>query len=153
MQQASWIAISNLAQYMLDPVVEQFGTIKLTYGFCNHKLGIAIAKNKSPRVAPKLDQHAGYELNSKGKRICDRGGQACDFIVPGISSSEVAAWVVSHCPFDRLYFYGSDLPIHVSYSNNPSKEICWLTGSRFGRRQPRRYTVESFLQQLADHES
>ncbi|WP_051785969.1 hypothetical protein [Endozoicomonas numazuensis] len=153
LKQASWEAISDLARNILDPVVDQFGSINLTYGFCSHKLGLAITKNSSPRIAPKLDQHAGYELNSKGKRICERGGQACDFIIPGFLSSEVAAWLVSHCPFDRLYYYGSDLPIHVSYSSNPSSEICWLTGSRFGRRQPRRYTVEGFLQQLADHES
>ena len=152
-QQESWEAIAELAQHILDPVVDHFGKVELTYGFCSHILGLAILKTNSPAIAPKLDQHAGYELNSKGKRICERGGMACDFKVQGSQASEVAQWVVKNCPFDRLYYYGSDLPIHVSYSNNPSKEICWLTGSRFGRRQPRRYTVESFLQQLADHES
>ncbi|WP_422410200.1 MULTISPECIES: hypothetical protein [unclassified Endozoicomonas] len=153
LQQASWEAVSDLAQNILDPVVDKFGSLQLTYGFCSHKLGLAIAKNEFPRIAPKLDQHAAYELNTKGKRICERGGLACDFIVPETSSSELAAWVVNHCLFDRLYYYGQDLPIHVSYSINPSGEVCWMTGSRFGRRQPRRYTVEDFLQQLTDHES
>ena len=152
-QQASWEAISALAQNLLDPVVDRFGSIKLTYGFCSHKLGLAIAKKDSPRIAPKLDQHAGYELNSKGKRICERGGQACDFIVPGTPSSKIAAWIVHSCPFDRLYYYGNELPVHVSFSNDPCYDICWMKQQSNGRRQPYRYTVEKFLKMMANHDT
>ncbi|MGI9280001.1 MAG: hypothetical protein ACR2PX_10265 [Endozoicomonas sp.] len=152
LQEESWEAISKLARHVLDPVVGQFGDIELTYAFCSRKLSLAIAKNSPPRIAPKLDQHAGYELNSKGERVCERGGQACDFLVPDIPSTDVARWLVQHCPFDRLYYYGARLPIHVSYSDCPSREVCWLKGPRFGRRQPYRYTVEGFLEQLSRYE-
>ncbi|WP_062270706.1 hypothetical protein [Endozoicomonas arenosclerae] len=150
-QQKSWEAIAELAQHILDPVVDHFGKVELTYGFCGHKLGLTILKNDLPGIAPKLDQHAGYELNSKGKRICERGGMACDFMVRDTPSSQVALWIVENCPFDRLYFYGDDRPIHVSHSRTLQKEICWMKQTRFGRRQPRRYTVDGFIQHFIPH--
>ncbi len=152
-QSNTWEAISKLASQILDPVTDQFGKVELTYGFCSHSLGLNILKNPQPRIAPNLDQHAGYELNSKGKRICARGGMACDFIVSGKSSFEVACWLVTNCPFDRLYFYGADRPLHVSYSETPAGEICWMKQQANGRRQPYRYTVEKFLEMMVNHDT
>jgi len=60
-QPDSYAALYDLATHILDPVIDYFGMIGLTYGFCSHELGKHIKK----RVAPKLDQHAAYELNSK----------------------------------------------------------------------------------------
>jgi hypothetical protein len=67
----------ELATHILDPVIDYFGMIRLTYGFCSHELG----KHIKHRVAPKLDQHAAHERNSKGNLICPRLGAAIDFIV------------------------------------------------------------------------
>ena len=36
---------------------------------------------------------------------------------------EVAQWIVAHTPFDRLYFYGDDLPIHVSFGPNHDRQV------------------------------
>ena len=150
---ASWRAIEKLASEILDPVYDQFGTIQITYGFCSHKLGLAILKNAHPHIAPELDQHAAYELNSREKRICERGGMACDFIIPNEPASKVAVWVVENCPFDRLYFYGENRPLHVSFSNSPAREICWMKTSTTGRRQPYRYTVEKFIELMTNNDS
>ena len=46
-----------------------------------------------------------------------------DFIVDDESMLEVAQWVVENTPFDRLYFYGGDKPIHASYGPNNDRQI------------------------------
>ncbi|MDE2298509.1 MAG: DNA phosphorothioation-associated putative methyltransferase [Burkholderiales bacterium] len=104
-------ALYDLATCMLDPVIEYFGPIRLTYGFCSTSLSRQIAK----RIAPDLDQHAACEVNTRGKMICGRGGAACDFLVEDEDMREVADWIVENLPYDRLYYYGRSSPIHVSF--------------------------------------
>jgi hypothetical protein len=82
----------ELAINILDPIIDYFGMIQLTYGFCSHDLGKHIKK----RVAPKLDQHAAHELNTKKNLICPRLGAAVDFIVEDENMREVADWVKLH---------------------------------------------------------
>jgi hypothetical protein len=43
----------------LDPVIDWFGMIELTYGFCSP----ALARQVSGRIDPKRDQHAAHERN------------------------------------------------------------------------------------------
>ncbi|WP_256360246.1 hypothetical protein [Methylomonas koyamae] len=81
-----------------------------------------MGKHIKKRVAPKLDQHAAYELNSKKNLICPRLGAAVDFIVDDENMREVADWIAENMPYDRLYFYGEDRPIHVSYGPDNKKE-------------------------------
>ena len=107
-------AIKEIATTILDPVVEHFGEIKITYGFCSNELLQHIKKKPKPGIAPQLDQHAGYELNSKNKPICKREGFACDFYAKNINSLILAQWIIKHLPFDSLYFYGQNNPIHIS---------------------------------------
>jgi hypothetical protein len=129
----SYIALHELAKNILDPVIENFGTIRLTYGFCSHEL----SKHISSNVAPKLDQHAAHELNSRNNFICPRLGAAADFIIENKNMYEVAEWVMNNTSFDRLYFYGENLPIHVSYSLNPKGEYVEMKKNHSGRRIPR----------------
>jgi DNA phosphorothioation-associated putative methyltransferase len=104
-------ALYELATQLLDPIVEYFGSIRLTYGFCSPEL----ARHITRRVAPKLDQHAACEVGRGDKLICDRGGAACDFIVDDENMREVAQWIIENLPFDRLYFYGPSQPLHLSF--------------------------------------
>jgi hypothetical protein len=140
--------LERLCLLILDPVIEQFGTIKITYGFSGSELSNQI-KRTVGRVSPALDQHASHEHNSRGKAICPRGGAAVDFRVSGRSSLEVAKWVVRFTPFDRLYFYGDQLPIHVSYSSRPKGQIVIMTRNRSGRRVPTVRANDWFLDQSA----
>ncbi|HYN78653.1 MAG TPA: DNA phosphorothioation-associated putative methyltransferase, partial [Lamprocystis sp. (in: g-proteobacteria)] len=115
----TWDALQDLAEQVLDPVIDWFGMIRLTYGFCSPEL----AREIPARIDPRLDQHAAYEHNRLGKPICPRLGAAVDFLVADEDMREVARWVAQHTPFDRLYFYGPDLPIHVSYGPDHSRQI------------------------------
>lgn len=64
-QDATWDAIARLAQRVLDPVIDRFGPITLTYGFASREL----TRQISGRIAPELDQHAGHELRRDGLPI------------------------------------------------------------------------------------
>lgn len=104
-------ALYDLATRILDPIIEYFGPIRLTYGFCCTSLSREVAR----RIAPNLDQHAACEFNTRGKLICAREGAACDFLVEDEDMREVADWIVENVPYDRLYYYGRSSPIHVSF--------------------------------------
>ena len=54
----SYNALHALATAILDPVIDYFGGIKLTYGFASPTLTSAIPSG----IAPKLDQHAACEI-------------------------------------------------------------------------------------------
>jgi DNA phosphorothioation-associated putative methyltransferase len=134
-QPDSYTALYELATNILDPVIDYFGMIQLSYGFCSHELGKHIKK----RVAPKLDQHAAHERNNKNNHICPRLGAAVDFIVEDENMREVADWIAENTPFDRLYFYGEDRPIHVSFSAEPKGKYIDLIITENGRQIPKKH--------------
>lgn len=129
----TYLAIDELVGRVLAPISEVFGAPELTHGFCSQNL----QKKIRGGILPKKDQHAGYESLPDGQRICQRDGMAADFIVPGICSLEIAKWIASNTAFDRLYFYGSDRPLHVSIAPTPIQQIVLMTRrSRCGNRIP-----------------
>lgn len=128
----SYTALFELASKVLDPIIDYFGMITLTYGFCSHELSKAI----KGRIAPKLDQHAAHEKNRAGKPICERLGAACDFLVQDEDMQEVAQWAFDHTPLDRIYFYGKNRPIHISYSASPSRQFVDMKTTESGKQYP-----------------
>jgi DNA phosphorothioation-associated putative methyltransferase len=118
-QADSYTALYELCVNLLDPVIDYFGSIKLTYGFCSPEL----RKHIQGRIAPELDQHAAHEKNRVGNLICPRLGAAVDFLVEDEDMLEVSEWVRVNTPFDRMYCYGPDRPIHVSYGPQHNREV------------------------------
>lgn len=119
-QQATWNAIEGMQRDLLTPLEERFGLVTLTYGFAGPELVKAIKARAAkggwlPNISPAGDQHAGHELNTHGKPICKRGGIAVDLRVPGLSSEEVAAYVIENLPFDRIYLYSPEQAFHLSW--------------------------------------
>jgi len=138
----SYSALHELATRVLDPVIDYFGMVKLTYGFCSRVLG----KKITGRIAPDLDQHASCELKKNGTPICPRLGAAVDFVVEDEDMHEVAVWVIENTPFDRLYFYGSDRPIHVSFGPERTGQIVGFTVGKKNNRIPRNLSLAAFKQ-------
>ncbi len=130
---ATWDAIARLAQAILDPVIDRFGPITLTYGFASP----ALARLVPGRIAPALDQHAGHERTRTAAYICPRLGQACDLIVPGTSSRVVGRFIAAETPFDRLYLYADDRPLHVSAGPENRRALVELRRGPSGRLVPR----------------
>lgn len=132
-QPESWNALLELAEQVIDPVIDWFGMIRLTYAFSSPQL----TKRIPGRIDSKRDQHAAYERNRRGNLICERRGAAVDFLVEDEDMWEVAQWVAENTSFDRLYFYGSDRPIHVSYGPEHSRQVVWMREGPSGRRVPK----------------
>ncbi|WP_321528561.1 DNA phosphorothioation-associated putative methyltransferase [Sedimenticola selenatireducens] len=140
-QPDSYNALYDIAVNVLDPIIDYYGMIELTYGFCSPELARKIPGN----IYPKLDQHAAHEINRKRNIICDRLGAAVDFLVEDENMLEVAQWVVENISFDRLYYYGPDKPIHVSYGAEHNQMIVLMKETDSGRRVPRKVSIKSFL--------
>lgn len=134
----SYRALRALAENVLDPVIEWYGSVELTYGFCSPEL----AKLIPGRIAPELDQHAAHELKRSGHPVCPRLGAAVDFLVRDEDMVEVAKWVACNTPFDRLYIYGRDRPIHVSFGPEAKREVYEMVPAKGGRRVPKRLKIE-----------
>jgi len=148
-QAESYNALHALTVNLLDPVVDYFGMIRLTYGFASPALTREIAAH----IAPALDQHAACELNRLGKLICPRRGAAVDFIVEDEDMLEVARWIATHLSFDRMYVYGRDRPIHLSYGPDACRQVTVMlpTQSGNGRLYPKTLTVEAFSSYIWPH--
>ena len=129
----SYNALFDLIEHILNPVAQHFGDIQLTYGFCS----LELSKHIDSRIYPKLDQHSACELNSKGNLICERKGAACDFYIKEVSSLTIAKWIVANTEFDRLYFYGDELPIHVSYGPENTRQIVTMNPGKSGKLIPK----------------
>lgn len=133
-------ALASLLKEVLIPVHNKFGNIKITYGFVSSQLNTFIQKNSKSGTYPSIDQHSSHELNSKNTLICNRGGIACDFYVIGFEEkmNVVTDHIVNNLNFDKLYYYGSDRPIHVSVGKEMIKHLQIMNESENGRRIPGR---------------
>jgi hypothetical protein len=145
--QGTFAAMRTLCAHVLDPVVNRFGPIELTYAFASAQL----TRHILHRIYPPLDQHAGHELNRADKLICPRVGLAADFVVPGVDSRLVARWLVESTDFDRLCFYEYDRPIHVSVGPDSMHQIVHMRRGPSGRRVPR-VVRPSFFRELIEVE-
>jgi DNA phosphorothioation-associated putative methyltransferase len=134
----SYNALNDLAFKILDPVVEYFGPIELTYAFASP----ALTRHIKRRISPGLDQHAAHEVSRSGRLVCERRGAAVDFLVRDEDMREVAKWIARNCQFDRMYFYGATKPIHVSIGPDNSATVYRLD-ERGSRRIPRHVDVDS----------
>ncbi len=142
---ATFAAMRRLCEDILEPVREKFGVPRLTYGFASPALTRHIAKN----IFPPGDQHAGCELKLNGEPICPRLGQAVDFFVPGVSSAEIALWIVENLPFDRLYCYAEHRPLHVSVGPDESRVLVAMLPQPNGRSMPRVVTARWLRERIS----
>lgn len=143
-------ALQDLNKFILDPIIDYFGIarFRLTYGFCSQNLKKyleitdPVTGKKNGRVAPALDQHISHEIKSNGKYYCERLGAACDFLITDLPSNQLVEWILqTQLPFDSLYFYGTQRPIHISYGPQQKRDI-W-TFSNLG--QPTKKGIEEWV--------
>lgn len=129
-------ALDALCQHILDPIIANFGReqFQLTYGFCSKDLKRFLAQKnletgiKNGRVDPSRDQHMAHEKNRNGRYYCSRLGAACDFKIVGLESNGLMAWILEQqLPFDSLYYYGGNRPIHVSYGPQHKRDLWAFT--------------------------
>jgi hypothetical protein len=143
-------ALIALAENILDPIIRHYGRepFQLTYGFCSRDLKRylamrdAVTGEKYGISSPHLDQHMAHEVNRNGKFYCNRLGAAADFCIFGVPSDEVVEWILTaKLPFDSLYFYSANRPIHISYSPQTKRDIWTFLPSG----QPTRKGIEVWI--------
>jgi hypothetical protein len=144
-------ALQELNKFILDPVIDFFGVENfcLTYGFCSQDLKKYLDKKdpvtgeKNGRISPEKDQHMAHEVKSNGKYYCERLGAACDFLIIDVLSDKVVEWILqTRLPFDSIYFYSVNRPIHISYGPQHKRDIWTFTTFR----QPTRKGIEKWVE-------
>ncbi|MGF1768612.1 hypothetical protein L4D06_14685 [Enterovibrio makurazakiensis] len=143
LREESTQALAALNSDILTPIENQFGSITITFGFTSNTLKNYLLKHHPGQMAPSLDQHAASERNVKGNVICKRQGAACDFRVEGYEDKmdEVAKLIITQLPFDRLYFYGKDRPMHVSIGPENSRFVQIMKPSDSGHAVPTKRAI------------
>lgn len=117
-------AIALLFQHLIDPIIDHFGreNFQLTYGFCSIDLKKFLEKGRN-QTCCQVDQHCAHEVNRKGNYICDRLGASCDFLIKGVGSNALVRHISqTGFPFDSIYYYGDNRPIHISYGPQHKKQ-------------------------------
>ncbi|PSF36291.1 hypothetical protein C7H19_13880 [Aphanothece hegewaldii CCALA 016] len=131
-------ALQNLNQFIIDPIIDYFGKeqFKLTYGFCSYDLKKYLNQKdpitgiKNGRIDPSRDQHMAHETKKNGQYYCNRLGASCDFLIINYPSDELVEWILNQkLPFDSLYFYGKNRPIHISYGSQHKRDIWTFTNT------------------------
>lgn len=146
-------ALQDLNQYIIDPIIDYFGKaqFQLTYGFCSPDLKKFLnQKNpitgiKNGRIEPSRDQHMAHEINKNGQYHCNRLGAACDFLILNCPSDQLVEWILNQkLPFDSLYFYGKNRPIHISYGIQHKRAIWTFTNTGI----PTRKGIENWTKKI-----
>ncbi len=151
--EASLTALKALNQWIIDPIIDEFGweRFQLTYGFCSTDLRRYLEKKdpltglKNGRVAPHLDQHMAHEIKKNDRFYCQRLGAASDFRIRDVDSAQLVEWILDRkLPFDSLYFYGGQRPIHISYGPQQKRDIWTFTPGG----QPTKKGIQSWVNRV-----
>jgi hypothetical protein len=71
-----------------------------------------------------------HEVKNNGSYYCQRLGAACDFLIADLASEKAVDWLLqARLPFDSLYFYGTERPIHISYGSQHKRDIWAFTAT------------------------
>ena len=109
------INLVNLCNFILQPVRNEFGPIRINSGY------------RSPALNAKVG-------GSKTSQHCN--GEAADFESSRISNPDLAAWIAKHLDFDQLIleFYDGVNPnsgwVHCSYKKDGTNRGITLTALR-----------------------
>jgi len=96
--------MKNLCTNILDPIVEHFGPVSITYGY----------------VSPGLAKHI-RRASALHRYQPDRGiiGGAADIATYNADSREVLRWVAANCEYDRLIAYPGSEIVCVAWTSRP----------------------------------
>jgi len=155
LQQQSIDSLRQLHHDIVSPLEQAFGNVHITYGFTSPELLRRIKKDSPGHIAPELDQHASFELNLRGNRICKRDGAACDITLSGYENQmqRIAHYIVDNLKFDRLYFYGDSRPIHISVGPENNRFVQIMNTSADNKRSMGKHSYGDDALELFNQQS
>ncbi|WP_310482177.1 hypothetical protein, partial [Chamaesiphon sp. VAR_48_metabat_403] len=117
-------SIRGLCEHILDPVVDRFGAISITYGYVSD----ALQKATYPAWKPSI--HNCKPCN--GAYL----GAACDFQPHNteFSHQDILRWIAANCTYDRLILYPGSTIVCVAWSDRPRSHCRqWVYPDAFSR--------------------
>jgi hypothetical protein len=102
-------SIRKLCEHILDPVVDRFGSISITYGYVSDALQAATNPSSKPTVHNCKPAKGAYL------------GAAADFQPHNIEFShrDILLWIAANCEYDRLILYPGSTIVCVAWSDRP----------------------------------
>lgn len=106
-------AMRGLCEHILDPLVERFGPVSITFGYVSRELAIAIW----PGQEWKSGLHSCYLPKQNGATL----GIAADVLVHSMEGKpkEVLLWVKENCVYDRLIAFPGSNIVCVAWTDKP----------------------------------
>jgi len=102
-------ALKDLVENILQPIRDNFGSVRITSGYRSHDLNEKIGGSQK-------SQHSV--------------GQAADFEITGLDNFDLAVWISDNLVFDQLIIEGYDGTganagwIHCSYNKENNRKKC-----------------------------
>lgn len=124
-------ALRELTAHILDPVVEKFGAVSITYGYVSPELH---AKIYGPKDA--LGLHNCVPVKAKGATLA----AAADILVHSAADWRqdeprlVLNWIRDNCEYDRLILYPGSAIVCTAWADKPRFECKeWIFPDSFGK--------------------
>lgn len=117
-------SIRGLCEYILDPVVDRFGSISITYGYVSPALQKATFPGSKPTIHNCLPSGGAYL------------GAACDFQAHNteFSHRDILLWIAANCVYDRLILYPGSTIVCVAWSDKPRSHCKqWIYSEEFSK--------------------
>jgi hypothetical protein len=117
-------SIKGLCAAILDPVVERFGAISITFGYVSPELQRAIPGRMRPSV---------HNICPAGKAVL---GAAADFQAHNTeySHKDILLWIAGSCTYDRLILYPGSTIVCVAWSDKPRSHCKqWIYPDQFSK--------------------
>ena len=108
-------SIRGLCAAILDPLVEQFGSVSITYGYVSPELQAATYAWMRPTI-----HNCQAAKKVKGARLC-----ACaDVLVHSREDDprSVLHWIMDNCPYDRLILFPGSSIVCVGWADKPRSD-------------------------------
>ncbi len=117
-------SIRGLCANILDPVVDRFGAISITFGYVSPELQRAIPGRMRPSI---------HNCHPAGKAYL---GAAADFQTHNTeySHKDILLWIAGNCTYDRLILYPGSSIVCVAWSDKPRSHCKqWIYPDQFSK--------------------
>ena len=117
-------SIRKRCEHILDPVVDRFGSISITYGYVSDALQAATNPSSKLTVHNCKPESGAYL------------GAAADFQPHNteFSHRDILLWIAANCEYDRLILYPGSTIVCVAWSDKPRSHCKqWIYSEEFSK--------------------
>lgn len=117
-------SIRKRCEHILDPVVDRFGSISITYGYVSDALQAA-TNPSSKLTVHNCNPESGAYLGA----VADFQPHNTEF-----SHRDILLWIAANCEYDRLILYPGSTIVCVAWSDKPRSHCKqWIYSEEFSK--------------------